>query len=240
MGVSLSAVRQLPGSLLETPIPSALSGTGPFRRSARGRSFPKTTGAPVPAFSPGNYVALAAALAALLLPACSGSPTGPSQAPSAQQPPAQQPPVSQSPADPKPAPPDAPALRQDAQKPPEKPPEKPPVVVSAEQLAQELHDDINTAYRRYGLIPLQVQGVVHKRMEDKGAIHMIQFLPPNKDRKTGTPVELVIFCGLQPPIPVGDKTAADLAVGKKVTIRGTMFAAGNGQATLGPCTLVRD
>ena len=37
-----------------------------------------------------------------------------------------------------------------------------------------------------------------------------------------------------------DKEAADLAVGKTVTIRGKLTAGGNGQATLYQCEIVRD
>jgi hypothetical protein len=125
---------------------------------------------------------------------------------------------------------------------PKQEPKKPagPIVITAERLSQELYDDINAAYRRYGLTPLEVEGTIAKQSVNKGAIVMVQFQPPIKDRKTGKPVEWVVFCALRPPVPVGAPGAADLAVGKKVKLRGTMVAAGNGQATLSSCDIVRE
>ncbi len=127
-------------------------------------------------------------------------------------------------------------------KPPEKAPKKPPapIAISAEKLAQELHDDLTPAYKRYGLVPLQVQGVVHKQAKSKTVINLVQFKPAIKDRKTGKPVEFIVFCGLRPFVPIREKAGADLAVGKKVTLRGTVIAAGNGQVTLTDCQLVPD
>ena len=80
-------------------------------------------------------------------------------------------------------------------------------------------------------------GVVTKQMQDKGAITMLQFEPAVTDKKTSKPVEFVIFCGLRRRISPRSPSAADVAVGKRVRLLGTLSAAGNGQATLGSCVL---
>jgi hypothetical protein len=123
-----------------------------------------------------------------------------------------------------------------------KPPTTPkePVIVSAEQLAQEIQDNASAAYKRYSVSPLQVEGVISKRNEDKGAIHMIQMAPPIKDSKTGKPALIVIYCSLRTPIPLGDKAAEKLAVGMKVKIRGSLLSAAGGEAMFGPCEIVSD
>jgi len=115
----------------------------------------------------------------------------------------------------------------------------PPVVVSAERLAQELTDDVVANYPKYFGKTLEIQGVIHKRTEDKGAIVRIDFQPAVTD-KNGKPGDFTVFCGLKTPVALKDEAAAGLAVGKKVTIRGGLVAAGNGQATLTGCEIVRD
>ena len=114
------------------------------------------------------------------------------------------------------------------------------VVVSPETLAQELTDDVVKNYPRYYKAgALQIKGVIHKRAEDKGMIVRIDFQVPVKlkgDKKD----DFVIFCGLKDKVSLKDKEAADLAVGKAVTIRGKLTAGGNGQATLYQCEIVRD
>jgi hypothetical protein len=114
------------------------------------------------------------------------------------------------------------------------------VVVSPETLAQELTDDIVKNYPRYYKADaLQIKGVIHKRAEDKGMIVRIDFQVPVRlkgDKKD----DFVIFCGLKDRVSLKGKEAADLAVGKTVTIRGKLTAGGNGQATLYQCEIVRD
>jgi hypothetical protein len=110
-----------------------------------------------------------------------------------------------------------------------------PVAISAEQLAQGLQDDLNATYKRYYGIPLRIEGVVAKHSVDKGAIVMLQFAPSVTDKKTDKAVDFVVFCGLRKPVAVGSPEAAGIAVGKRVRLVGSMFAAGNGQATIGPC-----
>jgi hypothetical protein len=110
-----------------------------------------------------------------------------------------------------------------------------PVAISADKLAQGLQDDLAATYKRYYGVPLRIDGVVARQMQDKGAITMLQLKPLVTDRKTSKEVDFVIFCSLRKPVPVDSPAAADLAVGKRVRLVGNMFAAGNGQATLGPC-----
>jgi hypothetical protein len=131
--------------------------------------------------------------------------------------------------------------REDPRKPRKTPPDskKTPVIISAEQLAQELQDDLATNYPRYYGVPLQIDGVVAKQSQDKGAITMIQFEPSVKDKKTGKDVEFTVFCGLLKPVSIGSSDAAGLAVGQRVKLSGNLSAAGNGQATLNSCIILR-
>lgn len=115
-----------------------------------------------------------------------------------------------------------------------------PVVVSAETLAQAVQDDVNTAVKKYHLTELQVDGVVGSLNESKGQVGMFRFNVMVKDRKTDKMVGFTIFCGLKEPLPEGDKRLDEIAVGKRVTIRGNSFAMGNGQVTLGGCVIVRE
>jgi hypothetical protein len=113
---------------------------------------------------------------------------------------------------------------------------EPPIVIAPEKLAQELADDIVKNYPRYYNKTLQIRGVIHKRSESKGSIARVDFQAKIKDPKTGKADEWIIFCGLKPPIRSSDA----LAEGKTVTIRGKLSAAGNGQATLLDCEIVRE
>jgi hypothetical protein len=115
-----------------------------------------------------------------------------------------------------------------------------PIVTTPEKLAQELVDDIVKNYPRYYGKPLQLKGVVHKRVEDQGEIFRIYFLAKVKDPKTGKADEWTVFCGLKPHLKAADPAAAALAEGKTVTIRGRLTAGGNGQATLYECEVVRE
>jgi hypothetical protein len=114
---------------------------------------------------------------------------------------------------------------------------KTPVAVTAQQLAQGLQDDLNATYGRYYGVPLQIEGVVAKQLQDKGAITMLQFDPPVTDKKTNKPVEFAVFCGLRRRVRVKSPAAVELAVGKRVTLVGQLSAAGNDQATLTSCVL---
>jgi hypothetical protein len=116
---------------------------------------------------------------------------------------------------------------------------KGPVVVSPEKLGQDLTEDIMKNYFRYFGKDLQIKGVINKRTEDKGAIVRIDFQAPVK-LKDGKADDFVVFCGLKSSVPLKDPAAADLAVGKTVTIRGKLSAGGNGQATLHDCEVVRE
>jgi hypothetical protein len=115
-----------------------------------------------------------------------------------------------------------------------------PIVITPDRLAQELVNDIVKNYPRYYGKPLQLTGVVHKRVEDKGEIVHIDFLAKVKDPKSGKADEWTVFCGLKPHVKTSDPAAAALAEGKTVTIRGQLSAGGNGQATLFECEVVRE
>jgi hypothetical protein len=125
--------------------------------------------------------------------------------------------------------------------PPKTGPEKgaKPIVISAEKLAQAVQDDVNAAVKKYHLVELQVEGIVAAHSESKGSVGMIQFKPMVKDNKTGKAVQFVVFCSLKSPLPKGDKRLDEIAVGKRVAVRGKSFAMGNGQVTMGPCIIVR-
>jgi hypothetical protein len=112
-----------------------------------------------------------------------------------------------------------------------------PIVISAEKLAQAVQDDVNAAVKKYHLVELQVEGVVAAHSESKGSVRMIQFKPMVKDRKTGKMVTFVVFCSLKSPLPKGDKRLDAIAVGRRVAVRGSSFAMGNGQVTMGPCII---
>jgi hypothetical protein len=124
-------------------------------------------------------------------------------------------------------------------KPIEKKEGKTPVVVTAEKLAQDLTDDVVKNYPRYYGKPLQITGTVSKRTDTKTEVTQVQFQPKVKD-KEGKETDLTVFCSLKPPVSFKGKAAENLAVGKKVTIRGNLAAAGNGQATLLDCVVVPD
>jgi len=117
---------------------------------------------------------------------------------------------------------------------------EPPLIVSPKKLAQDLADDINKNYPRYFGKTLQIEGVVHQRAENKGAIVRIDFQAKIKDPKSGKPDDWIVFCGLKTPVPPTETLAGDLAVGKTVTIRGKLSGGGNGQATLYGCEIVRE
>jgi hypothetical protein len=114
-----------------------------------------------------------------------------------------------------------------------------PIVVSADKLAQAVQDDVNSAASKYHLTELQVDGVVAGQSEYKGRVAVIKFELMVKDRKTDKMVEFTVFCSLKDPLPKGDKGLDEIAVGKKVTVRGKSTAMGNGQVTLTGCIIVR-
>jgi hypothetical protein len=124
-------------------------------------------------------------------------------------------------------------------KPIEKKEGKTPVVVTAEKLAQDLTDDVVKNYPRDDGKPLQITGTVSKRTDTKTEVTHVQFQPKVKD-KEGKETDLTVFCSLKPPVSFKGKAAENLAVGKKMTIRGNLAAAGNGQATRLDCVVVPD
>jgi tRNA_anti-like len=117
-------------------------------------------------------------------------------------------------------------------------PKKPaaPLAVSAEKMAQDFMENPGNAYRHYGAQPVKVTGVVAKRQEDKGAVVRVDFTVPSKDKKTDWTLIMIP----RKPIPVGDKAASDLAVGKTVTLRGNVIATGIGATTITECGIVRE
>ena len=114
-----------------------------------------------------------------------------------------------------------------------------PIVVSAETLAQAVQDDVNSAVKKYHLQELQVKGVVTARNQYKGKVGMFQFDVKVMDRATKKTVGFTVFCGLKEPLPDGDKRLDEIAVGKRVAVRGRSTAMGNGQVTLTGCVIVR-
>jgi hypothetical protein len=117
-------------------------------------------------------------------------------------------------------------------------PKKPaaPVAVTAEKLAQDFMANPGDAYKRYGAQPVQVTGVVSKRQENKGAVFRIDFIVPSQDKKSDWTLVMVPL----KPIPLGDKAASDVAVGKRVTLRGNVIATGVGATTITECEIVRE
>lgn len=112
-----------------------------------------------------------------------------------------------------------------------------PTIVSAQALAQAVEDDVNATARRYQLTELQTDGVVAEHAEHKDKVAVIKFKLMVKDRETGKMVEFTIFCVLKTPMQKGDQGLDAMAVGAKVTVRGTSIAMGNRQLTLGNCVL---
>jgi len=113
-----------------------------------------------------------------------------------------------------------------------------PLVVAPQTLAQAVHDDVNAAASKYHLTMLQLTGVVTKVSEYKGEVHLFQFDLKVKDAKSGKMDDFTIFFGLKDAVPKGDKRLEELAVGKKVTVRGKSTSMGNGQVTLYKCVIV--
>ncbi|HZZ81883.1 MAG TPA: hypothetical protein VFE62_25505 [Gemmataceae bacterium] len=115
---------------------------------------------------------------------------------------------------------------------------KTPIVVSGAVLAQAVQDDVSAAAKMYHLTELQVDGVIAGQSEFKERIAMLRLDFMVKDPKTKKMTDFSIFCSLKEPLAKGDKRLDELAVGKKVTVRGTSTAMGNGQVTLTGCLIV--
>lgn len=112
------------------------------------------------------------------------------------------------------------------------------VVVSAEELAQGLCDNLAVNHQRYHNAPLQITGVVHQRVEKDGEITKLVFQPMIVEAKTGKAVEFGVSFLMKPAVPVAE--AAGLAEGKKVTIRGMISTCSNRHAALHYGEVVRE
>ncbi|HYH64603.1 MAG TPA: hypothetical protein VD866_07915 [Urbifossiella sp.] len=134
---------------------------------------------------------------------------------------------------PQPPAPEPPAQQPPALLPQEKapaPPSRPPVpAVTADQLAQEFIDDPGRAYPRYSSQGVQVTGVVSGRTD-----RVAQMRGAGMGRD-GRRVEWTFVLIL--PRSVG---AGELAVGERVTIRGTPASTGIGTTAIDVGEVVRE
>ncbi len=103
------------------------------------------------------------------------------------------------------------------------------LAVTAEQLAQDFIDDPGRAYKHYGVQPVQVTGVVSKRNDP---VAHIQVSGKGMD---GRPVEWTFVMVLPKSVK-----ADEVAVGKKVTLRGNLAATGGGTTTIDVSEVVRE
>jgi hypothetical protein len=114
-----------------------------------------------------------------------------------------------------------------------------PQLIKADDFGKTLYEGQQAAFREYARKPLIIEGVVHQQTPGPGgAVAEVVFQTEVKDKKTGTMQPFLILCKFATPLPGGDK-AADLAVGKTVTVRGKLsqYSAIGKKATLTECAL---
>jgi hypothetical protein len=114
-------------------------------------------------------------------------------------------------------------------------------VLKAEEFGKDLYEGERAAYERYLRKDLQVQGVVHQQTAGAGggSVAEVAFQLEVKDKRTGVMKPFLIQCKFATPVPTGDR-AADLAVGKTITVRGKLGTVSyiDRKAILNDCALV--
>jgi len=110
------------------------------------------------------------------------------------------------------------------------------LAVTAEQLAQDFIDAPGKAYKHSGAQPVQVTGVISKRTDPGPTTSLpVGYIQVSGKGMDGKPGEWTFVMVLPKTVK-----ADDVAVGKKVTLRGTLAATGGGTTTIDVSEVVRE